>query len=859
MAETPAERLFPHLPTPLARARWLVRAAMVTERLWPLVLPLLVIAAFFASIAWFGLFRMVPDWLRLGIVAISGLSALLAASRLRLYRGPTAGEVDRRIERANGLEHTPVLVQADRPSGHPDDFGGALWREHQRRMAERLATLAGDTPRPNIPERDPWAVRALAALIVVVALAFSTGPRGGGIMDAFHGYAINEAVPPRVDAWVTPPAYTDRAPIFLSGEGNSAVTRFQVPEGSQLSLRVTGGSGTETLEFTGTDGNTRTLEPQGPAAKASDEPDADKAAHVRQFSATLTADGTLSLKSGGVETRNWTFGIVPDKPPVIRFVGEPKHAVNGALELAYSVEDDYGPASAEASFEQVDPPAPGAHPLYKAPDMPLSLPRRGAKGHMAKTVKDLTAHPWAGTMVRLTLKAKDDAGHEAKSESKTLRMPERPFSNPLARAVIEQRRILALDANKKQRVLDMMDAITLRPEDTFANMAHFLAIASARTRLKMAETDDAYRDVVSYLWDIALGIEEGDLSDAEKRLRQAEQALQQALKEGAPDEEIKKLMKDLRQAMQNYLREFAERQQQNPNLAQQAPQNGRELRQSDLQRMLDQIENLAKSGARDEAQQLLSQLQEMMNNLQAGRSQQQGDQAQSEMRRQMDKLGEIMRRQQELMNKTFRLDRQQQGQRGDEGGEQQGQNGQPGEQGEQGGGGENPGMTPDELAEALRQLQQGQGKLRGDLGDLTKSLKELGIQPGEGFGEAGEAMGRAGKALGDAQGEEAVGEQGQALEALRRGAQNMMQQMQQAAQGDQGGSKEGGRQQNADRDPLGRPRATNGPDFGDSVKVPDEIDVQRARRILEAIRKRLGNALSPDLEKSYLERLLDLK
>jgi hypothetical protein len=119
-------------------------------------------------------------------------------------------------------------------------------------------------------------------------------------------------------------------------------------------------------------------------------------------------------------------------------------------------------------------------------------------------------------------------------------------------------------------------------------------------------------------------------------------------------------------------------------------------------------------------------------------------------------------------------------------------------------------------------------------------------------------MGRAEQSLGDGEGDNAVGHQGRALEALRKGAQDMMKQMQ-AMQGDEGGSQEGGRQQNADRDPLGRPRATQGPDFGDSVKVPDEIDVQRAREILEAIRKRLGNALSPDIERSYLERLLELK
>ena len=41
--------------------------------------------------------------------------------------------------------------------------------------------------------------------------------------------------------------------------------------------------------------------------------------------------------------------------------------------------------------------------------------------------------------------------------------------------------------------------------------------------------------------------------------------------------------------------------------------------------------------------------------------------------------------------------------------------------------------------------------------------------------------------------------------------------------------------------------------------MPDEIEVQRARRILEAIRRRLGNALSPELERDYLERLLEMR
>ena len=470
-------------------------------------------------------------------------------------------------------------------------------------------------------------------------------------------------MPPRIDAWVTPPAYTGKPPIFLTADANQMTPTFTVPDGSDVSLRVTGGSGEETLAYAGKDGNSRAIDPAGPQAAATAKPAASPAtpSKVRQFTGKLTGDGTLTLKSGDDELGRWAFAIVPDKPPQIRFVGEPKRAANGAFELNYQIDDDYGAATAKAVFALADPQAPNAHPLYGPPEMPLTLPRRGGKSNAARTSKDLTEHVWAGSSIKLTLVATDDAGHTASSETKTLTMPERPFANPLARAVIEQRRLLALDANAKPRVLDLMDAITLRPEDTFDNMAHYLAIMSARSRLKMAASDDQLRNEVSYLWEIALGIEEGNLSAAEKRLRQAQQALQDAIKNGASDAEIEKAMKELREAMNQFLQEFAERAKQNPN-APQMQQNGQELRQSDIDRMMDQIENLAKSGDRDKAQQLLSQLQDMMNNLQAGRQQQGGEQD-SQMRQQMDKLGEILRRQQEMMNDTFRMDQMQRGER----------------------------------------------------------------------------------------------------------------------------------------------------------------------------------------------------
>ncbi|RUZ02106.1 TIGR02302 family protein [Mesorhizobium sp. M7A.F.Ca.CA.001.12.2.1] len=846
----------------LALSRLATRVSMVVERGWPLLLPLVIVASLFLSISWLGLFSRLPDMARIGLVAAFAIAALAALYPLRFFRLPGAGEIDRRIEAANQLLHSPVLVQTDRPSGRESSFSQALWREHQKRMAGKLDNLGADLPRTRVPERDPWALRAVAALLLVTAFAFSFGPTGGRISDGFNAHGARDIVPPRIDAWVTPPSYTGKPPIFLTADANQAIPTFTVPEGSDVSLRVTGGSGEETLGYADKNGNSRAIDPAAPQAAAKPAASPATPSKVRQFTSKLTGDGTLTLTSGEDQLGRWAFAVVPDKPPQIRFVGEPKRAANGAFELNYQIDDDYGAATAKAVFALADPQAPNARPLYGAPEMPLTLPRRGGKSNAARTSKDLTEHVWAGSSIKLTLVATDDAGHTASSETKTLLMPERPFANPLARAVIEQRRLLALDANAKPRVLDLMDAITLRPEDTFDNMSHYLAIMSARTRLKMADSDDQLRSEVSYLWEIALGIEEGNLSAAEKRLRQAQQALQDAIKNGASDAEIEKAMKELREAMNQFLQEFAERAKQNPN-APQMQQNGQELRQSDIDRMMDQIENLAKSGDRDKAQQLLSQLQDMMNNLQADR-QQQGGQQDSEMRQQMDKLGEILRRQQEMMNDTFRMDQMQRGER------QRGQNrdeqlGEGGQDEDRPGVGEDRDplarqkpMTPQEFADALKQLQQGQGQLQSDLEQLKKGLEGMGMEPNEGFGEAGKSMGNAEQALGEGEGDAAVGHQGRALEALRKGAKDMMKQMQ-AMQGDQGGGEEGGRQQNADRDPLGRPRASQGPDFGDSVKVPDEIDVQRARQILEAIRKRLGNALSPDIERSYLERLLELK
>ena len=94
---------------------------------------------------------------------------------------------------------------------------------------------------------------------------------------------------------------------------------------------------------------------------------------------------------------------------------------------------------------------------------------------------------------------------------------------------------------------------------------------------------------------------------------------------------------------------------------------------------------------------------------------------------------------------------------------------------------------------------------------------------------------------------------------MRQGAQNLAQAMQQQfglGPGPGQPGRTGQARAGQETDPLGRPM--RGREYGDdvTVKVPGEIDVQRARRILEELRRRLGDANRPKLELDYIERLL---
>jgi uncharacterized protein (TIGR02302 family) len=532
--------------------------------------------------------------------------------------------------------------------------------------------------------------------------------------------------------------------------------------------------------------------------------------------------------------------------------------------MSYKIEDDYGVTDAQAHFAV----RPGAdvpkgsvepRPLFDAPQFSLVLPNARTRNGVGQTVKDLSEDPYAGADVTLTLTARDEAGNEGHSEPFSMRLPERLFTKPLARALIEQRRLLALDANRNAEVFTALDALMIAPEMFMPETGQYLGLYSVTRQLEAARTDDAMREVVASLWALAVNIEDGDITDVDKALRAAQDALKQALDRGASDEEIKKLTQDLRAALDNFLRQLVEQQRNNQQaLARPLDPNTKMMRQQDLNNMIERMERLSRSGDKEAAKQLLEQLQQMLENLQMAQPGQSGD---GDKEQALNELGDMIRKQQQLRDKTFK---QGQDSRRDHA------RGKPSEQGmsdlqqDQQGLRDRLKKLQQELAKRGMGQQQGQKGQRGEKGQKGQDGdSQQGAQQGDGedgLGEADGAMDDAGSKLGEGNADGAVDSQGQALEALRKGAQKLAEGMQ---QGDDDGQGDGpgdrvGRQQNGGNtsDPLGRP--LHGREFGDdlTVKIPGEIDVQRVRRILEELRRRLADPQRPQIELDYIERLL---
>lgn len=854
--QSPLDRRFSRL---IGRASW----SLWWERAWPRIWLPLAIIGLFLTLSWFGLWLdLSPFWRTVGLSAFA-VAFLISLWPMFHLRWPNRTSALDRLDRDTGLSHGPARVLDDQLALGSSDVGTrALWALHRKRAEEAVSRMRVAPPRPDMPRHDRYALRA-AGLLALVASAFVAGPEIGTRLAAAFDWRNVEASAPafRIDGWIDPPLYTRMPPLMIDlARGQS----LRAPIHSTVVVRIAGEGDAEVKPGRGltplpAKGNLR--------------------ADLREERFTLDGSAELSIRTGFAQNTKLSIEAIPDNPPTIAYANPPEVNARGTFTLSYKGKDDYGITSTEGLVEKAE--SAKGRSLVAAPQIALAAPSNDENAPETRSPVDLTNHPWAGAKVTIKLRVKDEAGQEGLSEAVSFTLPQRPFTNPLAKALVEQRRNLVLAPDDRKRVQTALDALLIAPEEFTPQWGIFLGLRTGADQLRRAKTDQDLLDVAEWLWAMALQIEDGNLSDAERELRAAQDRLKEAMDRGAPNEEIKRLTDELRQAMDKFLREFAQRMQQNRQNQDQA-QNQRSpdrmISQDDLNRMLQQMEDAMRRGDMAEAQRLLDQLRNILENLQTAQpNSRMSDPLGREMNQAMRDLENMAREQQNLRDETFRQGQNQRMQQGDrnrnrqQGQRQQGQRqrGQQGQQGEQGQNGE--GQEQAENGQGGEEdplgLQQRQQALRERLEELQRRMQGMGMQGERGLGEAEQDMREAENSLGQGQDGPAVEAQGRALENLRRGMQGMAQQMQQMQQGDgneQAGAQPGqgdpqgrGQASQRDNDPLGRP--TRNRDYSDGrVHVPEagESAAQRAQRILEELRRKLGDPTRPQEELDYFDRLL---
>ncbi len=785
---------------------WAERLAQALWPFWTLALAAAAALAFRAQ-------EMLGPGHALAAAGAIGLVALAGIVRAAyVFRRP--GPADALARMDGRLKGAPLASLGDAQAlGVRDAASRAIWAAHQARLAARAAEAKAVGPRLRLSAADPLALRHVAMTAFVMALLFAPplGTGGLGLTGEVDKAAL--AGGPSWEGWAEPPAHTGLPRLYLPDQPAGPLS---LPQGTRLVIRLYGAPGDLSLRET----------IAGPAGVA-------RSKEAGDLRLEIVRSGELEITGPG--GRSWQLTARPDAPPQMALEGDIGRLADGSFTQGFAASDDYGVTRGQVTITldlaQVDrrfgltPPPEPAEPVV----LDLPMPIRGGRKDFAEVLKDnLSDSILANLPVTMVFSLTDGAGQRSAPLSVSLVLPGRRFFDPLAAAVAEMRRDLLWTRANAPRVVQVLRALTHRPEDLIRNQRAFLRLRALIRALDGAGAGllPEARDVmVAELWAIALLIEEGDLASAQERLQRAQDRLAEAIRRGAAPEEIEELMDEMRQALDNYLSELAENRQERDQQGEGSAGPQMSMSADQLRQMFDRLQELMNEGKTAEAAELLDELRRFMEDMRLAEGQ--GGPGSQAMR----ELQETLRDQRELSDDSF----------------SDLQNGE-------GAGESGPSLTERqrELAERLEELEHG--------GRLPGPGSEKGEAGRRALDRAGEAMRQAEEALrqGDLPG--AMDRQAEAMEGLREGMRDLGEALAEGQRGDVPGQSQRseGTPEGRGVDPLGRAPGEAARIGSDENMLDDGQGQRRAQDLLDEIRRRAGEPQRPEAERGYLGRLLDL-
>jgi uncharacterized protein (TIGR02302 family) len=839
-----------HLASRLGRARWRTFLSLLLERLT---------LCWWRILTWMGLFgglwlfQIPPLFGNAG--SVTTLAVFLVGILYFIYKDisrlgwPDAADIDRRIEQESSLRHRPLSALNDSLANPQKSQTRRLWEEGKIRLAALLKSVRSGKPKAFMATRDPYALRLGVLLFFGVGL-YVAGPAwneriaAGLIPIRFESSAASLD---KLVLWITPPEYTGLAPLVVKGKGDGST--IEIPQGSLLKITVRGGTGVPYLQgaetdqkFTPTDNGNYILETK------TFEPD------------------FVSVKQGFFTRVKWPIQILPDTPPKIALKGGVEITSDGPMRFPLEVEDDYGVKNLtiEVKLNMSMAGTPLGDPVTESRII-MSPPKEPLK---IQPVYDLTPHPWAGQPVSIIFTAEDGLGQKIALEPITINLPERPFHHPVAKKIIALRKQLIVKPTSDfQTLAEELEQILLRPGQYLDDKVVFLALRAASSRLFWADPpsrEDA-QAVSLLLWDTALRIEGGELSIAARNLRDTQRELERALEN--PDvsqEEIQRLMSELRSAMAEYFMEMQREMQKRMAEGQEFPMIPPEMMAQTidpeaLANFMEQLEARMMAGDKKGAQEMMAQLQRLMDMMDPSMAAPLPQDMQM-MSDGIHELQELIKRQKELLEQTESQLRSLQSLQGLERNfgdslaetenlpEAWNMDDMPPAP-------EMPMDTPSIVINTAPHRTE-QEAMRIVLGTLMQEAGEKLDEIPENMGKAEQEMRGSSSALGDNDPAGSIPHQQEAIKQLEQAQKNLSEQLTARLQQMTGMSLMGGGMK---FDPLGRPYGGDGNNrgfFGSPVKIPDEAERKKAQEILKELRRRSGELSRPEEELDYYRRLL---
>ncbi len=754
----------------------------------------------FLGLVLLGVVSSLPGILHIALLMLFGVALPLVLLRdLRGFAWPAQEQVRRRLETGNGVPHRPLVALDDVYAGDREDGASqALFAMHRMRQAGRVRLLRVGWPLSMVASRDRFALRYLALLVLAWGLIAGWSQARANFAALLQpGYSLSASAGAAGEAifWITPPAYTDIAPIWFEQDGEGHPV--PVPVGSELVAQVRGGSGPPVLAI-------------------DDETFGFTSAGAENWQLTHVLDGgtRFSIMQSGTVLDGRAITFIADEPPEVALTAEPAETLRTGLRLDVAASDDYGLVSVTGEIRR--PGVAGDDVLRIS--VPLAQP--GVRAVSGPAFYNLMAHPWAGHEVELVLVATDEIGQESASIRHVFALPERFFHHPVAREIAKQRKAFAVERDLAGEMASVLHRLSREPEAYLSEVDVHLALVTGALRLDYsADRESTDDDVIGLMWETALAIEEGPMAFAEQRVRDLQRQILEALGDGAADAEIERLLAELRNAMDDYMRALSNRLRSDPGDLFDPTEALKAVGSRELTDLVDRISELVRTGSRQQARTLLSRLQEIMESISVGNLGDLSGSSSAEAVEMIQTIRQIISEQQQLLDESFRILR---------------------DIGEE---------DVDTTAQAASQAD-----VRDVLEGFMQRIEDLGYDVPRHYDRAHRSMRRAVRQLKANRPGHAVDHQTEAVDFLKEGAGDMMAQILDLLGESVAGDSQGFF--SAPRDPIGRSLGNSVGSATDDINIPDKGSLIRVRQILDELKRRAAEQHRPREEQEYLRRLL---